>query len=183
MKRNELIKLRKLVNIEIERRKRIKELLEQNLVKEYLKITNSNIKELDENNIQEILNNILKEFSISRTNGIYVCTYAYYLDWNVYYQETNYYSKSTDINSIDADYKIYADIESDKLIKAVKENKNNDKRPLISNFEKENIVLNPYNTHQNNNGFYEVKYNFFNSALKDGQEKAKKLILSKYPRL
>ena len=33
------------------------------------------------------------------------------------------------------------------------------------------------------NGYNEVKYDCFNTAIKEGQAKAKKLVLSKYPRL
>ena len=50
-------------------------------------------------------------------------------------------------------------------------------------FENENIILNPYNTSNNRNGYDEVKYDFFETALKNGQAKAKKLVLSKYPRI
>ena len=56
MKRDELIKLRGLVNAEVEK---IKELLKSDLVKEYLEITKMNSKELDMDNLLEIINQIL----------------------------------------------------------------------------------------------------------------------------
>ena len=55
MTKNELIELRKIVNNEINRRKRIKELLSNDLIQEYLRITNTKLEELDDSNIKEIL--------------------------------------------------------------------------------------------------------------------------------
>lgn len=52
MKKYELLKLRELLNKEISRRKRIKELLECDLVKEYLSITNTPCVNLDINDIR-----------------------------------------------------------------------------------------------------------------------------------
>ena len=145
MKRNELIQLRELVNDEIKRRERIKELLKNELVMEYLEITKTNPVDLDINNIKEIISKILSSFTITKTNGIYVCTSAWYTDWEVCYEETNYYSKEVDINSEYAEHKVYTDIESGECIGASKESSNSDRRQLISNFEQNNIVLNPYN--------------------------------------
>ncbi len=183
MKRNELIQLRELVDDEIKRRKRIKELLGNELVMEYLEITKTNPVDLDINNISEIISKVLSSFTISKTNGIYVCTSAWYTDWKVCYEETNYYSQDVDINSEYAESKIYTDIESGECICAKKVVNCMDIRPLISNFEQNNIVLNPYNTGNNRNGYDEVKFDFFETALKDGQAKAKKLVLTKYPRI
>ena len=64
----------------------------------------------------------------------------------------------------------------------VKANKENNKI-LIKVFEDNNIVLNPYNTNVNSNGYYEVKTDFFINAIKDGQTKSKRLLLSKYSRI
>ena len=183
MNSNELYKLRKLVNKEIERRKRIKKLLENDLIKEYIELTNAKVTKLNSNNIQEILNEIIASFSIAKTNGIYVCTRSYYFDWQVCYEDTNYYSKDVEINSKYAENRTYTDIESGKCIEATKELSKYDNRPLIASFEKNNIVLNPYNTWKNKNGYDEVKFLFLKTALKDGQAKAKKLILKKYPQM
>ena len=83
MKRNELIELRELVSNEIKRRERIKNLLKNNLIQEYLRITSTEYKDLDESNITEILEQILSSFEITQTNGIYVCTSAYYIDCDI----------------------------------------------------------------------------------------------------
>ena len=49
MKTSELNNLRRLVNAEVYRREKIRELLENESVKEYLKIANINIEDLDAN--------------------------------------------------------------------------------------------------------------------------------------
>ncbi len=185
MTRNELIELRKIVNNEINRRKRIKELLSNDLIQEYLRITNTKLEELDDSNIKEILEQILSTFTITKTNGIYVCTGAYYVDCDIFYQDTSYYTRSADIDSNIAEYRLYTNIENDKRYKAVKDRtiRNWDNNPSFNEFESNNIILNPYNTNVDMNGYNEVKYDFFETALKNGQAKAKKLVLSKYPRI
>lgn len=185
MKKSELIKLRNLVEQEKQRRERIKELLTNPLIQEYLRITSTEYKDLDESNITEMLEHILSSFEITQTNGIYVCTSAYYIDCDICYEDTSYYTKSADIDSNIAEYRLYTNIENDKRYKAVKDKtiRNRDNNPSFNDFESNNIILNPYNTNVDMNGYNEVKYDFFNTALKDGQAKAKKLVLSKYPRL
>lgn len=186
MKRNELFELRELVDDEIKRRKRISELLTNELVMEYLEITKTDPVDLDIDSISEIISKILSSFTITKTNGIYVCTSAWYLGCHTYYQGDEYYSVDVKIDSEYAEYKVYTDIESNKSITAITDEYVEEiryGRPLISTFEKDNIILNPYNTSENKNGYEEVKFDFFRTALKDGQAKAKKLILSKYPKL
>lgn len=185
MKRNELIELRELVSNEIKRRERIKELLKNNLIQEYLRITNTKFEELDDSNIKEILEHILPTFTITKTNGIYVCTGAYYIDCDICYEETNYYTRNVDINSSNAKFRIYTDIENNKWQKAVrdKEDKIRYNYPFFNEFELNNIVLNPYNTNNDGNGYQEVRLEFFENALEYGQTKSKRKILEKYSRL
>ena len=183
MKRNELIKLRELVNEEVKRRERIKDLLKNELVREYLEITNINPIDLDISDIKEIINQILSSFTIIKTNGIYVCTSAWYIGYHICYEETYYYDEYVEIDSEYAEYRTYTDIESNKAITAVKQEHNRYGRALIANFEANNTILNPYNTNKNQNGYNEVRMDFFETALIKGQTKAKKLILSKYPKL
>ncbi len=180
MKRNELLELRELVAKEIKRRERIKELLDNYFVKEYLVMTKTKEVTLD-TNIREVLDMLLANYSITKTNGIYVCTRSYNIDWRVCYEETNYYYQDTAINSKSAEHKTYVDIESGKSINAIKESTDGRNKPIISAFEQEYIVLNPYNTSKNDNGYNEVRLDFFETSLKDGQAKAKKMILAKYP--
>ena len=72
MKRNELIKLRNLVEQEKQRRERIKELLTNPLIQEYLRITSTEYKDLDESNITEMLEQILSSFDSNKRN---LCLY------------------------------------------------------------------------------------------------------------
>ncbi len=183
MKRNELIELRELVKKEIERRERINTLLESDLVREYIELTNIPIYELDSENIREILNDILKDYKITKTNGIYVCTSAYYMDCHISYEDTEYYTQDVNINSEYAEHKTYRDIESGKVVRAIQKKEQNYARPLISVFENEEIVLNPYNTGKDLNGYYEVRMDFMEEAINKGQAQAKRLVLSKYKKM
>ena len=180
MKRNELIKLRELVTKEVERRERIKTLLENELVKEYLELSKIEPNELDSNNIKEILNQILNDFTISKTNGIYVCTAAYYTDYRICYEDTDYFIQDTKIDNKHADYRTYTNIETLKSIEASKDN-NKYYKAVIEEFEENNLVLNPYNTCNNKNGLNEVRMDFFENSLTKGQAKSKQLLLKKYP--
>lgn len=183
MTRNELIKLRKLVNMEKERRQRINNLLRNNLVKEYLKLTDTKVIDIDKDNIKEILIEIIKKFQISETNKIYVCTQSYYVDCRCIYQDTDWYTRNVDINSKYAEHKTYKDIESGNSIYAVNVKNDTYKRVFIDEFEKENIVLNPTNDYKNENGYNDVRLDFFKNLLNNSQEKSKQMVLKKYPRI
>ena len=178
MKNYELIKLRELMAKEIARRERLKELLTTDLIKEYIGLTTAKNPKLASN--QELLKKILSSFSITKTNEIYVCTRAYLVDWDVCYEDTNYYERNLAINSPKAESKIYVDIESGKSFTKSAEPTDGNPEKSISTFEQNHIVLNPYNTCNNENGYNEVRLDFFEAALKDGQAQAKKLILKKY---
>ncbi len=54
-------------------------------------------------------------------------------------------------------------------------------RLLTSELMKKYIILNPYNSSKKENGYEEVRKDFFETAIAKGQSSAKKLILSKYP--
>lgn len=182
MKTSELNNLRRLVNAEVYRREKIRELLENESVKEYLKIANINIEDLDANDFLAIISEVLSSFSITETNGIYVCTNAWRAECTVCYEEITFYNQKVDINSKEAEYKTYIDIESGECIRASKM-RNNVEEDLISTFESEKVVLNPHNTSKNSNGYDEVRLDFFETAIKDSQAKARKLVLSKYPKI
>ena len=159
MKKNELIKYRKLVIDEYKRRQILNESVDLN----------------------EIINQALKEFKVTESNGIYVCTKAFYYDWHVCYQDLECYTVNVDIDSKYAERKIYCDIESGLIVKGSIEK--GDYCQLITDFESNNIVLNPYNSCKDKNGYEEVRLDFFESILNRGQTQTKKKILSKYPRI
>lgn len=54
-------------------------------------------------------------------------------------------------------------------------------RLLTSELRQKYTILNPYNSSKNQNGYEEVRKDFFETAITKGQPSAKKLILSKYP--
>ena len=175
MNRSELIELKKLINAEIERRKKVNERLENPDVLEYLNLMNMSAKKLDTNNIREMLIEILKEFEVKKTNGIYVCTQAYDRDWHaplVYYCEPN--------RKCLPDAKHYKDIESQEEI-IIAEYR-------IDEFERNHEVLNPYNAQYKDkdikeNGYEEVRFDFFEECYKHGQSKAIQKVLKKYPKI
>lgn len=122
----------------------------------------------------ELLRKILEDYKVTNTNNIYVVTRAFHYKYGFEVPFDSYY----DIGS-----RVYTNIEDKSTVKAWISEQAYDKRTITSEFEKNNIVLNPYNTSKNNNGYENVRHEFFKNAIKYGQEKAKKLILSKYPRL
>ena len=183
MKPSQLVYLKKELNREKERIYRINELLKNKDVIEFLKLNGLSMQSLiaDE---WEILTKILENYEINQTNGIYVCTGAYYEYCNICYQETNYYTYPTDLFSELAEYRVYKDIESGVIKHAYLSLKDCDCQAILTkDFESKNIVLNPYGTYKNKNGYDEVRKLFFLEAIKDGQPKAKQLVLSKFNKM
>lgn len=184
MRKAELEELRLLVRKEINRRVQINNLLKVKEVLEYLSLNNIEPNYIDYHNIDEIIKYVMSSYDYSKitiTNGIYVCTSAFDIDSKITYQDTSFYRRNVPINSKDAEYKTYTDIESGNTIKAGREDMN--KEIITKEFEKENIVLNPYNSSDNMNGYNEVKDEFFINAIRQSQTKSKNLILKKYERL
>lgn len=185
MKKYELVKLKKQLQQEISRRKRVNELLENELIQEFLKLTDVKMEAFEDENTREILFSILENFTITETNGIYVCTGTFFRDCDICYEETTYYSSAIDFDSKYAEYRIYCDIENGRRQTAYmkKEDFSRCSRLLATEFEESNIVLNPYNSEKKQNGYDEVREKFFMTAIEEGQGKAKKLILDQYPRI
>ena len=207
MKKQELIKLKKLLQQEIVRRNRINELLANDLGQEFLSLNNLNVNELPIDDKWHILQEILKEFQITESNGILVCTGSYYVSCSICYQETNYYTGETSFDNPYMEYQRFADIETSKVLVAYRDKYIQRKieeesrycrttqmtpsefchqrygRYLVSELMAKYMILNPYNTGENNNGFSEVQKDFFMTAIESGQPKAKQLVLSKYPKM
>ena len=180
MKRNELIELREFVYKEKNRRIKINKLIEDELIKEYFRLKGIEEVPLD-TETREVLKHILDSFRVTKTSGIYVCTSAYYIDSRITDQDTDYYMADVEIDSKYAERKTYVDIESKEQVRASVDNSYG--FPLIDDFERDHLILNPYNNNKNSNGFDEVRLDFFENALEHGQTKSKRLILSKYPLL
>lgn len=86
MKKSELIILKKRLNEELERINRINELKNNDLIKEFIKLNDLNINELDTNDKWKILNDLLEKIEIKESNGILVCIGNYRIAYSVCYQ-------------------------------------------------------------------------------------------------
>lgn len=80
MKREELIKLKKMYNQELERRTRINQLLKEDNVLEYLKLNGINLERMQIEDTWSIIKELLKNIEITETNSILVHTSNYMLE-------------------------------------------------------------------------------------------------------
>lgn len=207
MKKSELIKLKKILKEEESRRSRVNELLSNSLIKEFLLLNNLNVDELEAHDKWLILKELLKDMQITESNGILVCTGSYLIRCSICYEETDYDVKEVSFDNPYIRHQTFEDIETNKLYTAysdkyVQEKKEEESkyynisdvnlsdychkkygRYLVSELKDKFIVLNPYNSSKNNNGFEEVQKDFFMEAIEKGQPKAKQLVLSKYPQM
>ena len=210
MKREELIKLKKMYNQELERRTRINQLLKEDNVLEYLKLNGINLERMQIEDTWSIIKELLKNIEITETNSILVHTSNYMLECKICYEETDYYRIAVSFNDNKTEYQTFRNIEtgkiytscSDDYVKNEFDNNNHsyyfpDKnesnitlsefchkfynRVLTSELRQKYTILNPYNSSKNQNGYEEVRKDFFETAITKGQTSAKKLILSKYP--
>jgi len=207
MKKAELIKLKKILEQEMTRRNKINELLSNNLIQEFLSLNNLNINELQVDNKWLILKELLKDFKITESNGILVCSGSYLTSCSICYQETNYETKEVSFDNPYIEYQMFKDIETskihiayaDKYIKGLVDQENERYhrtkitphefchsrygRYLVSELMNKYTILNPYNSSKNENGFNEVQKDFFMTSIEKGQPKAKQLVLSKYSQM
>lgn len=210
MKREELIKLKKMYNQELERRTRINQLLKEDNVLEYLKHNGINLERMQIEDTWSIIKELLKNIEITETNSILVHTSNYMLECKICYEETDYYRFPVPFNDNKTEYQTFRNIETGKIYTSCSDNyvknefdNNNysyyfpDKnesnitlsefchklhnRVLTSELRQKYTILNPYNSSKNQNGYEEVRKDFFETAITKGQTSAKKLILSKYP--
>ena len=98
MKREELIKLKKMYNQELERRTRINQLLKEDNVLEYLKLNGMNLERMQIEDTWSIIKELLKNIEITETNSILVHTSNYMLECKMCYQETDYYRIAVPFN-------------------------------------------------------------------------------------
>ena len=208
MKREELIKLKKMYNQELERRTRINQLLKEDNVLEYLKLNGINIERMQIEDTWSIIKELLKNIEITETNSILVHTSNYMLECKICYEETDYYRLPVPLNDNNTEYQTFRNIETGKIYTSCSDdyvksefdsndykyrfpNKPNmtlnefclelHNRLLTSELRQKYTILNPYNSSKNQNGYEEVRKDFFETAITKGQPIAKKLILSKYP--
>lgn len=208
MKREELIKLKKMYNQELERRTRINQLLKEDNVLEYLKLNGMNLERMQIEDTWSIIKELLKNIEITETNSILVHTSNYMLECKICYEETDYYRLPVPLNDNNTEYQTFRNIETGKIYTSCSDdyvksefdsndykyrfpNKPNmtlnefclelHNRLLTSELRQKYTILNPYNSSKNQNGYEEVRKDFFETAITKGQPIAKKFILSKYP--
>lgn len=206
MNKTELIRLKRLLRKKVDRRNKINELLSSDLIQEFLSLNKLDVTNFDTDDKWIILEELLKNFEITESNGILVCTGCYVTQCSICYQETEYYSQQVSFDSEYIEYQMFDDIETGKIYKAYcdsyieklfKENKcfyeedmslsefchKRYGRYLVSELKEKYTLLNPYNTSEKDNGFKEIQKDFFTTAIEKGQQKAKQLVLSKYPQM
>lgn len=186
MKRSELINLRKMYISELERLKRIKELLNEDQCKELIDLSKLNVDKYRSIDSFKVLQDVLKKIKITETNGIYVCTGTFITDCHVCYEDTTWYTREVSFDSEYAEYRRYSDIENNRMITAYTKPEfftSYNPKIITSEFESENIVLNPYNSNEKDNGYDEVRNEFFMNCIEVGQAKSKRIILEKYKRM
>lgn len=207
MKRQELVRLKRELQQEMERRERINELLKNELIIEFMKLNRLDIQEIQVDNVWLILEEILKDFSITESNGILVCLGNYRHSCRVCYQEYEYEEATLSFDSEYTEYQRFRDIETGKVYKTYLDKyirKEFDEYPeyykekyqsyenfcherygryLTSELKEKYILLNPYNSSARENGFDEVRKDFFMEAIVSGQPKAKQLVLNKYAKM
>ncbi|MCI6931956.1 MAG: hypothetical protein MR765_02265 [Tenericutes bacterium] len=210
MKREELIKLKKMYNQELERRTRINQLLKEDNVLEYLKLNGINLERMQIEDTWSIIKELLKNIEITETNSILVHTSNYMLECKMCYEENDYYRITVPFDDNKTEYQTFRNIETGKIYTSCSDdyvknefdnnnysyyfpNKNESNitlsefchkfynRVLTSELRKKYTILNPYNSSKNQNSYEEVRKDFFETAITKGQTSAKKLILSKYP--
>lgn len=195
MKKTEIIMLKRLLQQETNRRNRINELLTNGLIQEFLALNNLDIEKLPSDDKWFILEELLKEFKITESNGILVCTGNYIVECRICYQETDYYTKEVPFDDPYTRYQIFQDIETSKVHTAYidkyierkieEENKyyttikmtpsefcyKRYGRRLVSELMEKYIILNPYNSSKKDNEFDEVRKDFFTTAIEKGHLK------------
>lgn len=134
----------------------------------------------------KVLIDVLNKIKITQTNDIYVCTGTFITDCDICYQDTTWYTRAVPFDADYAEYRCYSDIENNHTIRAYTKPeflRSYNPQIITSEFESKHIVLNPYNSNENDNGFNEVKNEFFMNCIDVGQAKSKRLILKKYKRM
>ena len=160
---------------------RIKNNLSQLELANILYVSNKTISSWENNRTNPDINFIFKLCDIFHVSFYSLVDNEY---CNICYQETNYYTYPTDLFSELARYRVYKDVESGVIKHAYLSLKDCDCQAILTkDFESKNIVLNPYGTYKNKNGYDEVRKLFFLEAIKNGQPKAKQLVLSKFNKM
>ena len=161
------------------KRDRIIHLQNNKEVNEYLFLTG--LEKQKPESLREILSRIINELKFTNTNNIWVLTSSFKKEIDSCYEDSYTYLRNTDLLDNKADGRKYINIESLKINIAYFNKKYN--YDVVKDFEKNNIVLNPKNSIEDMNGFSIVRNDFIMNSINFGEEKAKELLLKKYPKL
>lgn len=180
MLESELNRLRDRHVAEIERRKKLADYLNDEKVKEFVKLMNIGYIDtsLDE---LKTLRYILREMHISPTNNIYVCILTGKYDYSEDVYNVNQAKVDTDFNDPQREFRYYKNIEDGTIVTKIFNSEYDTCTPSF--FENKNVVLNPTNSCINQNDYQVVREEFILNSMKYGQETSKKLLLEKYPRI
>lgn len=181
MNSNELKKLRQLFIEEKNRREKLNELLENEIVKKVFELSKTTINK-EEVDINSIIEDITKYFITSSPCNIYLCLGDYrYERYNDVY-ESWVDPKREPLGSKRATYRKYKNIESKRECGAyIKLDENNETNNISAlNFEKENIVLFVSDAVNAYTAFNQIRTDYYILSINHGLSKAKKLILKKY---
>jgi len=167
---------RKSVREAIQRAKDINVLLEDEKVLEYIRLINGSPEKKALEDIRGIIKEILPSFKVRRSNGIYVCTAAF--DEDARSPVRHFFKPSTP----SVDCRRYKDIETQQEVIA-----GSSVTMLgIREFETINTVLNPFDAMNDDprhaeNGYNDVRLDFFEACYKKPQSEAVAMIKGKYP--
>ena len=177
MKKEELKKLKELINNQKEINERISKLLNEENIKEYLKLTNTEEYKLKDN--QDILKEALTMVKITPTEDIWIYIQSFNLENFIY--DNPFYFHETNTENNDTTGKIYYNIENLEIVQATIKRKTN--YALVKDFEKEHTIIYPANIKGKTNHFTNIRLEYMKNVIDLGQNKAKKLLLDKYKRV
>ena len=159
-----------------EKIKKLKELMKDKKVKEFLGLSSLDYKidstksVVSDDIIASIYSKYIYSIGENDTNGLYVYlgTYSYNNEIDIVHGSNDY---KVPYNSPNADYRLYQNIEhlTREHVAITK----------CEEFENTHIIINPKKAFSNKT-FYEIQKDFFIRAVKDSQEAAKRMVLRKY---
>ena len=179
MKREELDAIEIALLKEKLKKDRIIYLQENKYVEEYLDLLGMEKKK--EESLKEILSRIIKNVKFTNTNNIWVLTSSFKRKVDSCYEDTYTYLKDTNLVDKNADGRKYINIENLDINVAYFNKKYN--YDLVSDFEEKNTIIMPKNGKDNIDSFSIIRTEFVMYSIHFKEEKAKELLLKKYPKI
>lgn len=186
---------------ELEKLNKIKKLLDTEQVIEFRELFEINIPNYKSLNELELMKKILANFptKFTSTNDIYVCVGTYFCKYESAYPTylqlppIRSYVKTTYIDSNNYICRNYRNLEDERDFYVYRSEEAWEKHHHLfelskhtwptSEFEEKHIVLNPYNSHIEDNAFNEIRAEFFLDCMTMSQEESKQRLVKKYSRM